>query len=147
MNFKILCRSFEAPTQPYQIKQTESKSAKKWQRRSKFKHFESVWTDGQTNTLWHTHTHTHGARFIVPSRTSFGGDNYDFLWQLRNCLQKLHNNNITKSRVGGIFRGIFRVTPIQFFFALCMGYREREREREFIIKLLIFLSHALWWTS
>ena len=29
MNFKILCRSFEAPTQPYQIKQTESKSAKK----------------------------------------------------------------------------------------------------------------------
>ena len=29
MNFKILCRSFEAPTKPYQIKQTESKSAKK----------------------------------------------------------------------------------------------------------------------
>ena len=28
MNFKILCRSFEAPTQPYQIKQTELKSAK-----------------------------------------------------------------------------------------------------------------------
>ena len=28
MNFKILCRSFEASTQPYQIKQTESKSAK-----------------------------------------------------------------------------------------------------------------------
>ena len=24
MNFTILCRSFEAPTQPYQIKQTES---------------------------------------------------------------------------------------------------------------------------
>ena len=51
MNFKILCRSFEAPTKPYQIKQTESKSAKKWQRRSKFKHFESGRTD--------THTHTH----------------------------------------------------------------------------------------
>ena len=30
MNFKILCTNFEAPTQPYQIKQTESKSAKKW---------------------------------------------------------------------------------------------------------------------
>ena len=29
MNFKLLCRSFEAPTQPYQIKQTESKSVKK----------------------------------------------------------------------------------------------------------------------
>ena len=29
MNFKILCRSFEARTSPYQIKQTESKSAKK----------------------------------------------------------------------------------------------------------------------
>ena len=29
MNFKILCRSFEAPTKPYQIKQTELKSAKK----------------------------------------------------------------------------------------------------------------------
>ena len=29
MNFKILCRSFEAPAQPYQIKQTELKSAKK----------------------------------------------------------------------------------------------------------------------
>ena len=25
MNFKILCRSFEARTKPYQIKQTESK--------------------------------------------------------------------------------------------------------------------------
>ena len=25
MNFKILCRGFEAPTQPYQIRQTESK--------------------------------------------------------------------------------------------------------------------------
>ena len=31
MNFKILCRSFEARTKPYHIKQTESKSAKKWQ--------------------------------------------------------------------------------------------------------------------
>ena len=29
MNFKILCRNSEAPTQPYQIKQTELKSAKK----------------------------------------------------------------------------------------------------------------------
>ena len=29
MNFTILCRSFEARTRPYQIKQTESKSAKK----------------------------------------------------------------------------------------------------------------------
>ena len=29
MNFTILRRNFEAPTQPYQIKQTESKSAKK----------------------------------------------------------------------------------------------------------------------
>ena len=29
MNFKILCRNVEAPTKPYQIKQTESKSAKK----------------------------------------------------------------------------------------------------------------------
>ena len=29
MNFKILCRSFEAPAQPYQIKQTELKLAKK----------------------------------------------------------------------------------------------------------------------
>ena len=29
MNFKILCRNFEARTKPYQIKQTESKSAKK----------------------------------------------------------------------------------------------------------------------
>ena len=29
MNFKILCRSFEAHTKPYQTKQTESKSAKK----------------------------------------------------------------------------------------------------------------------
>ena len=29
MNFKILCRSFEAPTQPYQIKQTELKLTKK----------------------------------------------------------------------------------------------------------------------
>ena len=29
MNFKLLCRSFEALTQPYQIKQTELKSAKK----------------------------------------------------------------------------------------------------------------------
>ena len=29
MNFKILCRSFEAPTKPYQIKQTQLKSAKK----------------------------------------------------------------------------------------------------------------------
>ena len=29
MNFNILCRRFEAPTQPYQIKQTESKPAKK----------------------------------------------------------------------------------------------------------------------
>ena len=29
MNFKILCRSFEARTKPYQVKQTESKSAKK----------------------------------------------------------------------------------------------------------------------
>ena len=29
MSFKILCRSFEAGTKPYQIKQTESKSAKK----------------------------------------------------------------------------------------------------------------------
>ena len=27
MNFTILCRNFEAPTKPYQIKQTESKSA------------------------------------------------------------------------------------------------------------------------
>ena len=29
MIFKILCRSFEARTKPYQIKRTESKSAKK----------------------------------------------------------------------------------------------------------------------
>ena len=29
MNFKILCRSFKAPTMPYHIKQTELKSAKK----------------------------------------------------------------------------------------------------------------------
>ena len=29
MNFKILCRSFVARTKPYQIKQTEAKSAKK----------------------------------------------------------------------------------------------------------------------
>ena len=29
MNFKILCRSFEARTKPYQIKETETKSAKK----------------------------------------------------------------------------------------------------------------------
>ena len=29
MNFKIMCRSFEARTKPYQIKQTELKSAKK----------------------------------------------------------------------------------------------------------------------
>ena len=29
MNFTILCKSFEAPTKPYQIKQTESKSAVK----------------------------------------------------------------------------------------------------------------------
>ena len=29
MNFKILCRSFEARTEPYQIKQTELKSGKK----------------------------------------------------------------------------------------------------------------------
>ena len=29
MNFKILCKSFEARTKPYQKKQTESKSAKK----------------------------------------------------------------------------------------------------------------------
>ena len=29
MNFKILCRNFEASTKPYQINQTESKSAKK----------------------------------------------------------------------------------------------------------------------
>ena len=29
MNFKILRRSFEARTKPYQIKQTESKSVKK----------------------------------------------------------------------------------------------------------------------
>ena len=29
MNLNILCRSFEAHTKPYQIKQTESKSAKK----------------------------------------------------------------------------------------------------------------------
>ena len=29
MNFKLQCRSFEARTKPYQIKQTESKSAKK----------------------------------------------------------------------------------------------------------------------
>ena len=29
MNFKILCRSFDDRTKPYQIKQTESKSAKK----------------------------------------------------------------------------------------------------------------------
>ena len=29
MNFTILCKSFEAPTKPYQIKQTESKSAAK----------------------------------------------------------------------------------------------------------------------
>ena len=29
MNFKIMCRGFEARTKPYQIKQTESKSAKK----------------------------------------------------------------------------------------------------------------------
>ena len=29
MNFEILCRSFEARTKPYQIKQTASKSAKK----------------------------------------------------------------------------------------------------------------------
>ena len=34
MIFKILCRSFEAPTKPYQIKQQNKKSAKKWQRRS-----------------------------------------------------------------------------------------------------------------
>ena len=36
MNFKILCRSFEAPTKPYQIKQTESKSTKKKRRSSIF---------------------------------------------------------------------------------------------------------------
>ena len=29
MNFKILRRSLEAPTKPYQLKQTELKSAKK----------------------------------------------------------------------------------------------------------------------
>ena len=29
MNIKILCRSFEARTKPYQIKQTESKSVTK----------------------------------------------------------------------------------------------------------------------
>ena len=29
MSFKTLCKSFEAGTKPYQIKQTESKSAKK----------------------------------------------------------------------------------------------------------------------
>ena len=29
MNFKTLCRTFEAPTKPYQIKQTELNSAKK----------------------------------------------------------------------------------------------------------------------
>ena len=29
MNFKILCRSFEAPTQRYQLKQTELKLAEK----------------------------------------------------------------------------------------------------------------------
>ena len=120
MNFKILCKSFEARTKPYQIKQTESKSAKKWQRSSIFHWF---WinlhkfciinefqnfcvqvlkpapspTDknkteskiGQENDrevaffhwFWarthgrHGHTHTYGARFIVPSLTSLGGDN------------------------------------------------------------------------
>ena len=29
MNLKILCKTFEAPTKPYQINQTESKSPKK----------------------------------------------------------------------------------------------------------------------
>ena len=52
MNFKILCRSFEARTKPYQIKQTESKSAKKWQR-SRIFHWFWARTHGRTNG--HTH--------------------------------------------------------------------------------------------
>ena len=70
MNFKILWSfDFWSPHQgskPYdQIKQTESKSAKKWQRSSIFH-----WFWART----HTRTKMYGARFIVPSLTSLGGD-------------------------------------------------------------------------
>ena len=41
MNFTILCRSFEARTKPYQIKQTESKSAKEIDREVAF--FIDIW--------------------------------------------------------------------------------------------------------
>ena len=91
MNFKILCRNFEAPTQPYQIKQTESKSAKKWQRRSKFKHFESGRLAGRTDT------HTYRARFIVPSQTLFGGDNQKKLKSLKEG-QVFLNEDLTPLR-------------------------------------------------
>ena len=77
MNFKIVCRSFEAHTKLYQIKQTESKSAKKWQ--------SSFFIDFWARTDRHTDTHTYGARFIVPSLTLLGGDNKFFLYVSVKC--------------------------------------------------------------
>ena len=75
MNFKT--SSFEARTN-YQIKQTELKSAKKFE--------VAFFVDARTLHFYtHTHArtlhtriyarHTYGARFIVPSLTSLGGDN------------------------------------------------------------------------
>ena len=59
MNFKILCRNFETPTQPYQIKQTELKSAKKYRR-------SSIFEPGRTHG--HTHVrspfHSHLTNFV-----------------------------------------------------------------------------------
>ena len=65
MNFKILCRSFEAPTKPYQIKQNQNRPRNDREEAN----FNILSPHGRT------HTHTYGARFIVPSLTSLGGDN------------------------------------------------------------------------
>ena len=53
MNFNILCRSFEARTKPYQIKQTESNRPQNDREEA---NFNILSPDGRTDG--HTHTRT-----------------------------------------------------------------------------------------
>ena len=64
MNFKILCRSFEARTQALSDKTNRIKIGQEMTKKQTY----ILSPDGRT------YTHTYGASFIVPSLTSLGGD-------------------------------------------------------------------------
>ena len=86
MNFKILCRSFEARTKPYQIKQTEL-----------IKIGQEMTEKKQISTFWartHTHTHTYGARFIERVST----ERYKFEVMRGDASNTLHFSSLETHR-------------------------------------------------